>query len=56
MGDYTNVSKEYTKSPNGNFMVSSINVHSNEISEEDLNFIYGELIKMMSGIKRISNK
>lgn len=56
MSDYTNISKECVKSLSGDFMASSIIMHSNEISEEDLNFIYGELIRMMAGIKRISNK
>ena len=56
MNDYTNVHKERYKSLCGDYMVSSITINSNEMSEEDLNRVYNELIKLMSGIKRISNE
>jgi hypothetical protein len=56
MRDYTTIGKEYVKSIYGNYMVSRLSLESNEISEEDLNHIYDEMIKMISGIKHISNK
>jgi hypothetical protein len=56
MSDYTNISKERVKSIHGDGMVSRITMNSNEMSEEDLNHIYNEMFKMISGIKRVSNK
>jgi hypothetical protein len=56
MRDYTSIGKEHVKSLHGNYMVSCLRLESNEMSEEDLNHIYDEMIKMISGIKRISNK
>ena len=56
MVDYTNMSKERVKSIHGNEMILRITMTSNEMSEEDLNYIYDEMFKLISGMKHTNNK